>query len=947
MPVRRTKLLAAAVALASAAAAAPAADAATLTGVDLSHYVRTGRYDLPHPSRDPAPTGSLLAQEASSVTYDPDTGTLFVVGDGGTSVVQVDKTGRLIDSMTLGRDAGGSPLFADTEGIAYVGGGRFVITEERVRQANLFTYSGGGTLTRAGAQTVKLGTTIGNIGIEGITHDPVSGDYIAVKEMSPEGIFETAIDWAAGTATNGGPLVENSANLFDPALIGTDDLSDVYALDNVATLTGPARDDLLIISQASGRIVEVTRTGVVNSTLAIQGDADNPLSVPDQTHEGVTMDGDGNIYTVNEQGGGDVNHPQLWVYSPTSASNAAPTAVTLNNKVASLPENANTSSRVKVADVAVSDDGLGANALSVTGPDAASFEVDQTGLYLKAGTALDYETKSSYKVSVAVDDPSVGSSPDAVSDQYTLNITDVDEGPTTPPSLAVTEVSPWSSGDSTYAADWWEVTNTGTEAVDLTGFKMDDDSDSFSRAVALNGVSTLLPGQSAVFTEGTAATASALTSYWFGTDVPAGLKVGYYSGSGVGLSTGGDQVNLFDRAGNQVAGVRFGTATSGRTFDNAAGDATVTRLSAAGVDGARTVGTETGSPGTIQQAPVITEVSPWSSGDSSYAADWWEITNTSSRTINLAGWKMDDNSNSWTNAVALHGVDTLKPGESAVFLEGDATTGAAFIRYWFGDTPPSGLKVGYYSGSGVGLSTGGDSVQLFDAFGNRTTGIAFGASTSGQTFDNSAGAGSPNLPLPTVSTLSVAGRNGARTVGRETGSPLTITPDTTAPVVTWSGNAGTYTVADTIAITCAATDEQYGSGLASSTCANIGPTDAASLGLGSHTVTATATDHAGNTGTASATYTVIATAGSICTLTQRYADGSAAFGRMNRLQKAVSDALVSGSCQLLLNGITTRTPALIKKLEVSLYTALVNGYAKSGWLTTAQARQLAGFAAAL
>jgi uncharacterized protein YjiK len=139
MPVRRTKLLAAAVALASAALPAAHASAATLTGVDLSHYVRTGRFDLPHPSRDPAPAGSLLAQEASSVTYDPDTGTLFVVGDGGTSVVQVDTQGHLIDSMTLGRDSGGSPLFADTEGLAYVGGGRFVLTEERVRQVDRFT----------------------------------------------------------------------------------------------------------------------------------------------------------------------------------------------------------------------------------------------------------------------------------------------------------------------------------------------------------------------------------------------------------------------------------------------------------------------------------------------------------------------------------------------------------------------------------------------------------------------------------------------------------------------------------------------------------------------------------------------------------------------------------------------------------------------------------------
>ena len=55
----------------------------------------------PEPTRTAAPAGNLLAQEASAVTYDWDTGTLFVAGDGGTSVVQVTKTGQLIDSMTL------------------------------------------------------------------------------------------------------------------------------------------------------------------------------------------------------------------------------------------------------------------------------------------------------------------------------------------------------------------------------------------------------------------------------------------------------------------------------------------------------------------------------------------------------------------------------------------------------------------------------------------------------------------------------------------------------------------------------------------------------------------------------------------------------------------------------------------------------------------------------
>src|SRR6185312_1669334 len=113
----------------------------------------------PEPTRTAPPPNSLLAQEASAVTYNWDNDSLFVVGDGGTSVVQVNKMGQLISSMTLA--PGPSPQgtdFYDTEGITYVGGGKFVLMEERDRQANLFTYVAGGTLHRSAVRTVKLGT---------------------------------------------------------------------------------------------------------------------------------------------------------------------------------------------------------------------------------------------------------------------------------------------------------------------------------------------------------------------------------------------------------------------------------------------------------------------------------------------------------------------------------------------------------------------------------------------------------------------------------------------------------------------------------------------------------------------------------------------------------------------------------------------------------------------
>ena len=1001
----------------SATVTCSAAPGGSIATMDLSRYARVGRYNLPEPTRTTPPNGtSLLAQEASAVTYDWDTDTLFVVGDGGTSVVQVSKTGALIDSMTLA--PGSSPQgtdFYDTEGISYVGGGKFVLNEERDRQVNLFSYVAGGTLHRADAKTVKLGTTIGNIGLEGVTFDPVSGHYIFVKEKDPRAIFDTSIDFAAGTASNGSPATLESMNLFDPALVSTLDFSDIFALSNLPTLAGdPTFNQLLIISQESGKIVQVDRAGSVKHTLSIVADAGDVISVPDMTMEGVTMDRNGNLYVVNENGGGDVNHPQLWVYAPSSAVNLAPTAVLLSGAVTSLPENTSTTNSVHLADILVADDGLGDNSLSVSGPDAGSFEVIGTALFLKAGTALNASTKPSYNVTLNVDDTTVGATPDA-SKSYTLAITTAASGSIT---LGITEVAPWSSGNSPVASDWFEVTNFGTSAVSLTGWTMDDNSNSFAVSVPLNGVASIAPGQSVIFLETAsaselAAKTQAFINVWYGGTAPAGLQIGSYSGSGVGLSTGGDAVNLFDNGGAIQAVVSFGAAPGAApfaSFDNSAGlnHVALTSLSVVGQNGAFAAATdpsEIGSPGTIgsgatpivgitatdglasetgsdpgvlhftrsgstsaaltvvytiatgtgqatsgdytpsltgsQTIPagaasvdvtitpvddalvegtetltltlsdtgnydvganasasvtiqdndaanlaptavalqntvpslseatdvsshvrladiavtddgmgtnslsvsgtdaasfeivgsslylkagaalshaskptlsvtvvvddvsvgstpdatvaftltvtaavapgsiVISEVAPWSSSNSPLAADWFEVTNTGTTSVDLTGWKMDDNSHAIANAIALNGVTSIAPGEAVIFIETatPASAVAAFRDLWFGANPPRVTQIGSYSGSGVGLSGNGDEVVLFDGSGNLVTGVGFGIAPTAApfaTFDNHSGAGSSTLPLPLVATLSAVGVNGAFAAAgdaSEVGSP--------------------------------------------------------------------------------------------------------------------------------------------------------------------------------
>ncbi len=169
-------------------------------------------------------------------------------------------------------------------------------------------------------------------------------------------------------------------------------------------------------------------------------------------------------------------------------------------------------------------------------------------------------------------------------------------------NLAITEAM--SSSGTGGTADWFEITNFDSAILDLSGFKMDDNSFSASSAVALNGVASLEPGESAVFLE----TSNPLT------DIPAfrafwgpnaaSIKIGSYSGSGVGLSSSGDGVAIFDASNTNVAQVSFGAATTGVSFGYNTITSTFGQLSVDGQFGAySSVGSPTniGSPGLIPE----------------------------------------------------------------------------------------------------------------------------------------------------------------------------------------------------------------------------------------------------------------------------------------------------------------------------------------------------------
>lgn len=153
--------------------------------------------------------------------------------------------------------------------------------------------------------------------------------------------------------------------------------------------------------------------------------------------------------------------------------------------------------------------------------------------------------------------------------------------------------------------------------------------------------------------------------------------------------------------------------------------------------------------------------------------------------------------------------------------------------------------------------------------------------------------------------------------------------DKTPPTVTFSGNQGTYALNDTVSITCSATDAL--SHVATNTCANVsGP--AWTFGTG-ETISATATDYAGNSTTSSTSFTVVATFAGLEGLVSQFCTNPGVAAGLNAKLDAASAAKARGQT----------------KTEQSQLNAFDNQLAAQTGkcLTATQAAQLAQFASTL
>ena len=135
------------------------------------------------------------------------------------------------------------------------------------------------------------------------------------------------------------------------------------------------------------------------------------------------------------------------------------------------------------------------------------------------------------------------------------------------------------------------------------------------------------------------------------------------------------------------------------------------------------------------------------------------------------------------------------------------------------------------------------------------------------------------------------------------------------PTVTYTGNAGTYTILDTVSITCGASDSL--SGVASSTCKAIaGP--AYTFNVGANSYAATATDKAGNVGSGSTTFTVTVDAASLAKLVNQFVANP---GQANSLTTKIA----KGNIQPFINEVNAQTGKALTSEQAAILIKLATG----------------------
>ena len=178
------------------------------------------------------------------------------------------------------------------------------------------------------------------------------------------------------------------------------------------------------------------------------------------------------------------------------------------------------------------------------------------------------------------------------------------------PDLRITEVQ--STGalnpDFTGYQDWFELTSFEPNPVILTGWKFDDNSARLTASFTFTNTLVIAPNESIVFVE--VLSPDQFRSWWGTNNVGTQVQIVTYSGSGFGLSSGGDGVRIWQSEATAdtdiLASADFGPGDPGVSFNFDPDSKSFGTKSVLGVNGVfqSAASLDIGSPGRIREGSV-------------------------------------------------------------------------------------------------------------------------------------------------------------------------------------------------------------------------------------------------------------------------------------------------------------------------------------------------------
>lgn len=228
---------------------------------------------------------SGLDKNASGLTFNPASNTLFVVVNRPPTIAELSLDGQVLRQLPL-------PGVSDTEGITHVQDYLFIVSDEKNKVLHWFEVAPGSNVAVSrGVLKVPLGfTSLYNQGIEGVSWDDDHKQLLLTNENLPRRVL--LVD-GVGLPGHTGGQAPGVARWEPRGWLGP------LGRDLASLTVAPDSGNLLLLSEASGLLTEYSRDGRVMGLLPLwRGVAGLEVTIPQP--EGLTFGPDRSIYIVSE-----------------------------------------------------------------------------------------------------------------------------------------------------------------------------------------------------------------------------------------------------------------------------------------------------------------------------------------------------------------------------------------------------------------------------------------------------------------------------------------------------------------------------------------------------------------------------------------------------------------------------------------------------------------------